>query len=72
MHGNASEWCADGKRTYGAASVRDPVGPTADLRMRRGGSWSAPAADCRSASRDANEPGYRSNDVGFRVACTLP
>jgi formylglycine-generating enzyme required for sulfatase activity len=69
MHGNVSEWCADGPRTYQADLVRDPVGPSQGTQARRGGSWAEGAAACRSAARDANKPAYRSADVGFRVAC---
>src|SRR5262249_6798212 len=37
MHGNVSQWCADGKRTYVMGSVSDPVGPDSGPRVARGG-----------------------------------
>ncbi len=37
-------------------------------RVNRGGSWNNNARNCRSANRDRNEPGYRNNNLGFRVA----
>ena len=37
-------------------------------RVNRGGSWNNDARNCRSANRDRNEPGYRNNNLGFRVA----
>ncbi len=40
MLGNVWEWCADGVRTYEAAPVVDPVGPSKSVqRALRGGSW---------------------------------
>ena len=53
MHGNVSEWCSDGSSTG---------------KYDRGGSWMYQPGFCRSASRNENEPDYRSNDLGFRVA----
>ncbi|MHB0955542.1 MAG: hypothetical protein ACYC6N_24470 [Pirellulaceae bacterium] len=38
-------------------------------RVRRGGSWSGPAACCRSAFRHLHQPQHRSDNAqGFRVA----
>jgi formylglycine-generating enzyme required for sulfatase activity len=55
------------------ARERDPVGPQGDVRVLRGGSWSAGARHCRSASRwDEEHVEGRFNNVGFRVACSLP
>lgn len=36
-------------------------------RVIRGGSWISDARDCRSAYRYGSQPGYRYNDLGFRV-----
>lgn len=41
------------------------------LRVARGGSWSNPAANCRSSSRDRPRPGIRVSSRGFRV-CLAP
>lgn len=74
MHGNAATWCSDwySEEYYtNAPSVsEDPTGPANGmLRIFRGGSWNSDPVDCRSASRDADEPSSRSFDVGFRVVC---
>jgi formylglycine-generating enzyme required for sulfatase activity len=72
IHGNVFEWCWD---WYGAnyggvagAAVTDPVGAVSgNSRVRRGGAWSYPGQDLRSAYRDSFEPYYRSNFIGFRL-----
>jgi formylglycine-generating enzyme required for sulfatase activity len=56
MHGNVWEWCCD---------LNDAEGSN---RVYRGGSWSDDAAFCRSAYRFRDAPGYRSFDLGFRLA----
>jgi formylglycine-generating enzyme required for sulfatase activity len=68
MLGNVWEWCADGRRDYGRASVQDPVGPDGPERVIRGGGWYAPARIARAASRDWLGPGIRDVDIGFRLA----
>ena len=70
MHGNVKEWCLDGMRNYDRKAVSDPVGPTRKnaRRVVRGGSWHDFAGHCRSAIRDAFEPGIRNVDLGFRLA----
>ncbi|MEY2688807.1 MAG: hypothetical protein RL375_3005 [Pseudomonadota bacterium] len=71
MHGNVSEWCADGKRTYEAGTVSDPLGPQdqgADQRVLRGGSWNSYGWFCRSAYRNVDGPVERYGDIGFRFA----
>ena len=37
-------------------------------RVARGGSWYYFARSCRFANRAGSEPGYRGNNLGFRVA----
>lgn len=69
MIGNLSEWCADGNGPYPVGPVTDPAGAaSSNYRIRRGGSWSSMAVDCRAAARSAAEPGLRFNNLGFRPA----
>ncbi len=74
MHGNVWEWCSDwyGEDYYQKCKdrgiVTDPTGAFAGLdRVIRGGSWYAEASLCRSAFRYWDTPGYRTDDLGFRV-----
>ncbi|MBK8908174.1 MAG: formylglycine-generating enzyme family protein [Rhodospirillales bacterium] len=70
MHGNVWEWCRDGKRTYAADALTDPVGPmeAGGPRVLRGGSWDSSAQGVRSAYRIADDPGFRISIYGFRCA----
>ena len=67
MLGNVSEWCLDGKRPYTSASVVDPVGPSVESRVVRGGGWSDVARLVRCAFRHQSSPVLRSNYLGFRL-----
>lgn len=73
MHGSVEEWCSDWwVGGYASRAVSDPIGPTeGSYRMHRGGSWRLDASRCRSAARAMDSPGYRSNRLGFRVACSV-
>jgi formylglycine-generating enzyme required for sulfatase activity len=74
MHGNVWEWCQDvwhdnynGAPTDGSAWES---GGDSKKRLLRGGSWSRPAEDCRSAGRNSDAP--ERDDIyvgGFRVVC---
>jgi len=69
MHGNVSEWCSDWYGPYAAEAVADPTGPAAGpLRVHRGGVWWGNARSCRSANRSVDDPSYRNNNLGFRLA----
>lgn len=71
MSGNVWEWCNDWYvfGYHNAGSSDDPTGPDdGTVRVLRGGSWVEPASAMRSAARNANGPGNRFNNVGFRAA----
>jgi formylglycine-generating enzyme required for sulfatase activity len=72
MHGNVWEWVQDRYGDYPAGPVTDPTGSASGKRrVLRGGSWSYNAGFTRSAFRNYFNPGFRYNDVGFRVARAL-
>jgi formylglycine-generating enzyme required for sulfatase activity len=77
MHGNVSEWCADGAfRDYGEVKrgevAENPIQPPEQgqesPRVIRGGCWGFVAHVARSADRLANGRGSRSDALGFRLA----
>ncbi|HIJ83410.1 MAG: hypothetical protein HW380_200 [Magnetococcales bacterium] len=75
MGGNVWEWVSDrddGK--FYANSPRDnPQGPSSGSdRVDRGGGWGSYPADVRSAFRNIDDPGYRYDDLGFRLSRTCP
>jgi formylglycine-generating enzyme required for sulfatase activity len=72
MHGNVWHMCADfyDDGYYKVSPRKDPPGPkTGTTWVARGGSWSNPAAHCRSAFRAFVSRGQRNYLVGFRIAC---
>ena len=74
MHGNVSEWCLDGPRTYPAKKkvIKDPLGPMGlgekSERIYRGGAYLNSAKDCRSAFRAKTKKKDASSWLGFRVS----
>ena len=68
MHGNLWEWVADWYSPYVVGAVRDPKGsPTGDQRVLRGGSYRNAGVQCRSSSRDSEDPSVPSDQFGFRI-----
>ncbi len=66
MLGNVWEWCLDNYRMDREA--RGGQEPASAPRVVRGGSWLELARYVRAASRDAIDPGYRFDYLGFRCA----
>ena len=62
MLGNVWEWCWDlfDARTYGT------------YRIFRGGSWAESARGCGATSRRRGHPSFQMDDLGFRLARSLP
>jgi formylglycine-generating enzyme required for sulfatase activity len=68
MHGNVAQWCADRYGPYSEGQKNDLKALRgAEHRVLRGGAWSDPARDCRSARRADVDPGERGASWGFRV-----
>lgn len=72
MQGNVAEWCQNWYGNYSGGSATDPKGPASGtFKVCRGGSFSVAGPICRSAARDPYSPGFRYDNVGFRVALAL-
>jgi formylglycine-generating enzyme required for sulfatase activity len=78
MHGNAWEWCQDGRKDYyfAPAKEKDREQYKEDLishkygRAFRGGAFGDKPVYARLANRVGNYPAYRNVDCGFRPART--
>jgi len=71
MHGNVSEWCADGyvEDYYQNSPSMNPRGPSSSNScVLRGGGWYDTPDDCRSADRGGGVPSYWGDSRGFRCA----
>jgi len=73
MHGNVWEWVADAYGPYPdhPTDARPLEHSYIEPRVLRGGSWYNIPWLFRSAVRNRDAPGSRSNSIGFRVARTL-
>jgi len=67
MHGDVWEWCLDSFGPYRSMTVTDPFVTGGVFRVFRGGSWDFDSQDCRSAFRNAFDPGIGTISLGFRV-----
>ncbi|MCP4701423.1 MAG: SUMF1/EgtB/PvdO family nonheme iron enzyme [Gammaproteobacteria bacterium] len=75
MHGNVWEWVNDywADRHASSESQINPRGSeSGSNRVIRGGGWGRSARFCRSALRRGIDPGRRGNNLGFRLARTIP
>jgi len=73
--GNVFEWVADCYHNSLAGLPADGTAfdkPDCGKRVIRGGAWSFPPAEARSANRWRDFPSRRSDDTGFRVVRELP
>jgi len=71
MSGNVWEWIQDWHNDYyyKHSPVNNPTGPTnGSIHGFRGGAWGYGAKSCRSTNRYGFDPGFRSYDLGFRLA----
>jgi formylglycine-generating enzyme required for sulfatase activity len=71
--GNEWEWCWDWYGYYPEGVVTDPVGPgSGSDRVARGGSWGYGADYARAACRNSRNPAHINDELGFRLARSLP
>ena len=69
MSGNVWQWVQDSYGHYSNGSVQDPQGPIGGTsRVFRGGAWHALAWNVRATFRDNDDPSYRLDRLGFRLA----
>jgi formylglycine-generating enzyme required for sulfatase activity len=68
--GNVWEWCNDFYQVdyYASAAQQDPRGPDqGKTKVVRGGSWRAPAENCRLGYRYNENPGYADVCFGYDI-----
>jgi formylglycine-generating enzyme required for sulfatase activity len=73
MVGNVSERTSSrfAPYPYDAADGREELEGEAE-RVTRGGSWPSPPIRARAGARSLNDPWFSDNDLGFRLAATVP
>ncbi len=72
LYGNVAEWCLDDLTNYQDHGATDPLflGETGLVKVTRGGDFSCPDTECRSASRGSCHRGNPFNEAtGLRVIC---
>jgi sulfatase modifying factor 1 len=68
MSGNVWEWCSDFYGQYKNEAQTNPLGADfGSSHVCRGGSWSDPASNCRSACRRTGISSISYGHIGFRV-----
>jgi formylglycine-generating enzyme required for sulfatase activity/class 3 adenylate cyclase len=70
MSGNVWEWSSDwyGENYYQQSPRNNPQGPSSgSFRVIRDGCWNGSPWLARSANRDRFKPGYRLDNLGFRL-----
>jgi formylglycine-generating enzyme required for sulfatase activity len=74
MSGNVWEWtCSNwGDRFSDSAQQCNDSMTDVQIRVGRGGSWGSHPNLVRSSARNNAHPGYRFDDIGFRVLCSSP
>ncbi len=77
MHGNIGEWCEDYFQWefYQESTIeRNPLCENSGSKRRviRGGYWSNPASNCRSADRYWERTSQNYGSTGFRPAWSSP
>jgi len=71
MAGKVYEWTGDwySPTYYGDSPQENPQGPqTGEKRVKRGGAWGSRKVALQTSYRDAFDPQYRGDDMGFRCA----